>query len=163
MLFVIHDIFISYVLQKATIANEQYGSPTQRLHAIIKDFVSVFDTYKAHLTVFYQESLYLQPEYNKVVKEKRNRFRKIIKQVVTDGVNTGEFRKELSVDITTMAILGMVNWTYKWYQRSGENNIEEIAELYVDLIMHAVRHDNLQSSEEYKQFLLKTTSESDRK
>src|SRR5690625_5422248 len=46
LLFVIHDIFISYVLEKATIAYQTYESPTKRLQLIIKEFVSVFDRYK---------------------------------------------------------------------------------------------------------------------
>lgn len=138
LLFVIHDIFISYVLEKAKAASMQHYSPAKKLRAIVKDFVSVFDIYKPHLTVFYQESIYLQPAHEIIVKKKRTEFKEIIKQTVKEGVASGEFRKELSVEITTMAILGMVNWTYKWYQRSGENNIEEIADYYIDLIMHAV-------------------------
>lgn len=138
LLFVIHDIFISYVLKRATKTDQQYLTPTERLTYIIKEFVSVFDIYKAHLTVFYQESNYLKPEHERIVRRKRNEFREIIKQVIQDGVDSGEFRNDLSVEITTMAILGMVNWTYKWYQRDGENDIEEIAEFYIDLILHAV-------------------------
>lgn len=116
----------------------QHDSPAKKLRTIVKDFVSVFDIYKPHLTVFYQESIYLQPEHEIIVKKKRTEFKEVIKQTVKEGVASGEFRKALSVEITTMAILGMVNWTYKWYQRSGENNIEEIADYYIDLIMHAV-------------------------
>ena len=49
-----------------------------------------------------------------------------------------------------MAILGMVNWIYKWYKKSGENTIEEISDVFTDLILHAVltpektnnKHDN---------------------
>src|SRR5699024_9489314 len=138
LLFVLHDIFISYVLEKANLADEQRRSAMERLHPIIKDFVSVLDIYKAHLTVFYQESLYMKQAHEAIVNKKRNDFRKIIKNTVADGIENGEFRSSLSVDITTMAILGMVNWTYKWYKQSGKNNIDEIAAYYIDFIMHAV-------------------------
>lgn len=148
LLFVIHDIFISFVLERATIGNEKYKSPTKRLDSIIADFVSVFDVYKAHLTVFYQEYNYLEPEHEAIVKNKRNRFKGIIKQVIQDGVDNGEFRKDLSVDITTMAILGMVNWTYKWYQRDGEKTIEEIANYYIDFMMQAILTDIAPPEEE---------------
>src|SRR5699024_11550778 len=122
--------------------DEQNKTAMERLHTIIKDFVSVFDIYKAHLTVFYQESVYLKPEHEAIVKKKRNDFREIIKKTVVDGINNDEFRPSLSVDITTMAILGMVNWTYKWYKQSGKNNIDEIAAYYIDFIMHAVLNEN---------------------
>ncbi|WP_249869641.1 TetR/AcrR family transcriptional regulator [Oceanobacillus saliphilus] len=143
LLFVIHDTFITHVLEKATAANKLYQSPTKRLQAIVKDFVSVFDLYKAHLSVFYQESIYLKPQHEVVVKEKRHQFKQIIKQAIRDGKDSGEFRETLSVDITTMAILGMVNWTYKWYQKSGINTIEEIGDMFVDLILHAVLKPDL--------------------
>jgi hypothetical protein len=61
--------------------------------------------------------------------------------VIEEGIATGEFRGNLSPDITTMAILGMVNWTYKWYQRNGEKTINEIADCYLDLILHAVLNE----------------------
>lgn len=142
LLFVIHDIFITYVLERAASSNQQSLPPATRLRSIIKDFVSVFDIYKAHLTVFYQESIYLKPEHEEIVKRKRQKFKGIIQSVIREGVDTGEFRKDLSIEITTMAILGMVNWTYKWYQRSGEKSIEEIADYYIDLILHAVLSDS---------------------
>ncbi len=141
LLFVIHDIFITYVLERAYHANQQNRTPSERLRTIIKDFVSVFDIYKAHLTVFYQESNYLKPEHEEIVKKKRHEFKEIIRSVIQAGVDSGEFRSDLSVEITTMAILGMVNWTYKWYQRDGEKTINEIAEYYIDLILHAVVAD----------------------
>ncbi|WP_156856489.1 TetR/AcrR family transcriptional regulator [Oceanobacillus sp. AG] len=138
LLFVIHDIFITYVLERAIKANEQNVPPKDRLRLIIKDFVNVFDIYKAHLTVFYQESIYLKAEHEEIVKKKRNKFKTIIQNVIEEGIAVGNFRRDLSVDITTMAILGMVNWTYKWYQRNGEKRIDEIADIYTDLILHAV-------------------------
>lgn len=138
LLFVIHDTFISHVLEKAVNASTTYHSPTTRLRKIINEFVNVFDIYKPHLSVFYQESIYLKPRYEKLVKEKRSQFKQIVKQAIIDGIKCGEFRENLSVDITTMAILGMVNWMYKWYHKSGENTIDEISEIYVDLILHAV-------------------------
>ena len=141
LLFVIHDIFITYVLERAIKANEQNLPAKERLRLIIKEFVSVFDIYKAHLTVFYQESIYLKAEHEEIVRKKRNEFKTIIQNVIEEGVTNGAFRHDLSVEITTMAILGMVNWTYKWYQRNGEKRIEEIANIYTDLILHAVTGD----------------------
>ncbi|MCF3942330.1 TetR/AcrR family transcriptional regulator [Oceanobacillus alkalisoli] len=148
LLFVIHDIFITYVLERASKANEQNLPAKERLRLIIKDFVSVFDIYKAHLTVFYQESIYLKTEHEEIVRKKRNEFKTIIQDVIEEGVITGDFRSDLSVEITTMAILGMVNWTYKWYQRNGEKRIEEIADIYTDLILHAVsENENIRMGE----------------
>ncbi|MBU5266385.1 TetR/AcrR family transcriptional regulator [Virgibacillus proomii] len=138
LLYVIHDTFITYVLEKAMYAINMYESPTRKLRAIIKDFVKVFDIYKPHISVFYQESIYLKHEYEVIIKEKRDCFKKLIFHTIKEGQECGEFRKDLPVEITGMAILGMVNWTYKWYHPTGKNTIEEISEIFVELILHAI-------------------------
>ncbi|MFD0951400.1 TetR/AcrR family transcriptional regulator [Virgibacillus natechei] len=154
LLFVIHDTFITYVLKKAIIATKTYQSPTKKLQAIIKDFVKVFDLYKPHISVFYQESIYLKPKYERLVKKKRDQFKEIIKQAVYEGKESGEFREDIPVEITTMAILGMVNWTYKWYQQSGAKSIDEIGDIYVDLILHAVLKNETVASTAYDELLI---------
>ncbi|WP_188455639.1 TetR/AcrR family transcriptional regulator [Virgibacillus oceani] len=143
LLFVIHDTFISYVLEKAIIANETYDSPTMKLQAIIKDFVKVFDLYKPHISVFYQETIYLKPQYEQLVKKKREKFKLLILDSIREGKASGEFRQDMSVDITGMAILGMVNWTYKWYKQNGAKSIEEIGDIFVDLILRSVLSEEM--------------------
>lgn len=154
LLFVIHDTFITYVLDKAIIANKTYNSPTKKLQAIIKDFVNVFDLYKPHISVFYQETIYLKPEYEALIKKKRDQFKQIITSAIREGKAENEFRGDLSVEITTMAILGMVNWTYKWYKQEGTKSIEEIGDIFVDLILHSVLQIETLHSDSYKDVLI---------
>ncbi|PAV29395.1 TetR family transcriptional regulator [Virgibacillus profundi] len=154
LLFVIHDTFITYVLEKAIIAKETYQSPTKKLQGIVKDFVKVFDLYKPHISVFYQENIYLKPQYEILIKKKRDQFKQMVKQAIIEGKKAKEFREDLPVEITTMAILGMVNWTYKWYQQSGLKTIEEIGDIFVDLILHAVLQPETISSKRYEEVLI---------
>ncbi|MBM7552611.1 TetR/AcrR family transcriptional regulator [Thalassobacillus pellis] len=138
LLFVIHDTFITYVLKEAKAANEIHQSPINKIQAIVKAFVRVFDLYKPHISVFYQESIYLKPEYEKQMKRKRDAFKQMVFQVIKEGQESGDFRRELPMEIVGMAILGMVNWIYKWYQRDGKYSIDQIADVYVDFILHAI-------------------------
>nr|GGG77787.1 hypothetical protein GCM10011398_23710 [Virgibacillus oceani] len=130
-------------MEKAIIANETYDSPTMKLQAIIKDFVKVFDLYKPHISVFYQETIYLKPQYEQLVKKKREKFKLLILDSIREGKASGEFRQDMSVDITGMAILGMVNWTYKWYKQNGAKSIEEIGDIFVDLILRSVLSEEM--------------------
>jgi AcrR family transcriptional regulator len=138
LLYHIHDVFITYVLNKAQDAYKNYHTPTERLCAIIRSFVKVFHLYKPHITVFYQESTYLKPEYSQKINEKRDEFKQVIFRVIREGIAAGEFRPDLSVEITGMSIIGMVNWTYKWYKPDGPMTIEQIASHFTDLILHSV-------------------------
>lgn len=154
LLFVIHDEFITYVLEKATIADETFSNPTKKLQAIIKDFVKTFDLYKPHISVFYQETIYLKPAYEMQIKKKRDQFKHIMMNALREGKEAGEFRDDVPVDITAMAILGMVNWTYKWYKQSGTRTIDEIGAIYVDLILHAVLKADSVSGDAYQEMLI---------
>src|SRR5690625_7096337 len=60
LLYVIHDIFITYAMENAYAADRLYSKPTARLQAIIQGFVGVFHLYKPRLTVYYIESNYIQ-------------------------------------------------------------------------------------------------------
>ncbi len=154
LLFEIHDTFITYVLEKANHAFEEYERPLDQLYGIIQVFVRVFDIYKPHITVFYQESNYLKPNYEEEIKEKRDQFRLLLRSVIEDGIQRGEFRKELPVNITVMSILGMVNWTYKWYRKKGEYTIEDIANIFTDFILHSVVHSSMLEEARTKGYLL---------
>ncbi|GGJ84984.1 hypothetical protein GCM10007063_04400 [Lentibacillus kapialis] len=158
-MFVIHDAFITYVLEKATMATEMFSDPTEKLQAIIKDFVKTFDLYKPHISVFYQENIYLKPEYENRIKKKRDQFKDIVLHTLREGKEAGAFRADLSVDITTMAILGMVNWTYKWYTYSGAKTIDEIGSIYVDLILRAVLKADSTSGSTYENLLINSVRE----
>ncbi|RWZ60373.1 TetR/AcrR family transcriptional regulator [Halobacillus fulvus] len=136
LLYVIHDTFITYVLKEAQAANIVHTSPVEKIQAIIRSFVHVFDLYKSHISVFYQESNYLKPEYEINMKGKRDQFKHLVFDVIREGQATGEFRKELPAEITGMAILGMVNWIYKWYRKDGTYTIDEIADVFTDLVLH---------------------------
>lgn len=155
LLYVIHDYFISYVLRNAETVIASTVTPTVKLHHIIQSFVKVFDLYKPHLSVFYQESIYLKSPYVERIKEKRNRYRNIIYQVLEEGMSKGEFRMELPVTITAMSILGIVNWMYKWYKKDGSFSIEQIAHIYGDFIFQAIWTEEAKQHPAYQTYRLK--------
>ncbi|MBT2755274.1 TetR family transcriptional regulator [Mesobacillus foraminis] len=156
LLFYIHDLFISYVLDKAREAYDNFDTPVSRLCAIIQSFTKVFDLYKPHITVFYQESAYLAREYQQLINEKRDEYRKIILQVISEGQSNGDFRSEVPAEISTMSIIGMINWTYKWYKKDGALSIDAIALIFNDLILHSLITEKGMKDKAAETYLLKS-------
>lgn len=138
LLYHIHDVFITYVLTKAKEAYDQMPTPVSRLCEIVLSFTKVFELYKPHITVFYQESTYLKADYQRQINQKRDDYRSIIIRVIREGQKSGEFRTEVPAEIIAMAIIGMVNWTYKWFKKDGELSIETIAAIFNDFILHGL-------------------------
>ncbi len=154
LLYTVHDSFITYILDKAEDAYNRYTTPAERLYETIRSFVMMFELYRPHVTVFYQESLYLSSDYYDAIKQKRRRYKDMMFRVVEEGKACGEFRQEIPVPITSMAIFGMTNWTYKWYKESGQYSIQEIANIYADLVMNAVLTKEASVKPEYARFFL---------
>ena len=138
LLYEIHDLFISHVLKETKKAYEENDTPIDKVSALLFAFTNVFDVYQRHITVFYNESAYLPPEYKNIIKEKRTEYQKLIEQVIEEGKESGHFRPEISTTITTMAIIGLVNWTYKWYRQNGSLTMEQITHHFNDLILRGV-------------------------
>jgi AcrR family transcriptional regulator len=155
LLYTIHDSFITFVLDKAKDAYERYNTPAERLYETVKSFVMMFDMYRSHVTVFYQESLYLAPDYFQSIKNKRDQYKEMMFKVVKEGIELGEFRPELPVPITSMAIFGMINWTYKWYKSDGRYSIEEIGGIYADFVMYSILTKEALDKEDYQRFFLR--------
>lgn len=138
LLYEIHDLFISHVLKETKKAYEENDTPIDKVTALLFAFTNVFDVYQRHITVFYNESAYLPLEYKNIIKEKRKEYQKLIEQVIEEGKEGGQFRPEISTTITTMAIIGLVNWTYKWYRQNGSLTMEQITQHFNDLILRGV-------------------------
>ncbi|MFC5560325.1 TetR/AcrR family transcriptional regulator [Ureibacillus thermophilus] len=149
LLYEIHDVFISYVIEKAELSYKENHTPVLKLAAILHSFIKVFDMYKPYITVFYEESAYLNEEFKQIINEKRDRYRKLLEKVISEGQQSGDFRKELPANIVTMAIIGMINWTYKWFKQDGPLSMEEITAIFKDLILRSIVTE--QGLEEAKQ------------
>lgn len=157
LLYTIHESFITYVLIKADEVQSRYDTPAERLYEIIRSFVRMFEVYRPHVTVFYQEGKHLSSGYFKRLEAKRDEYKNTMFQLVENGIEEGEFRKELPVPITSMAIFGMMNWTYKWYKSSGLYSLQDIANIFGDLVMNAVLTDEARKQQKYQRFFLNST------
>lgn len=158
LLYTIHDSFITYVIDKAVEAHDVNETPAEKLYETVRSFVKMFEVYRPHVTVFYQESVYLSPEFYENIKKKRKKYKDLMFKVVQEGKEAGEFREELPVPITSMAIFGMINWTYKWYKAEGEYSIQEIADIYADLIMHSVLTEEARKNPDYQCFFYRSSN-----
>ena len=56
-------------------------------------------------------------------------------QIIRDGVETGEFRAELDIQVASYGLLGMLNWLYKWYDPQGRLSVQEVAKQFTSLAL----------------------------
>src|SRR5690625_5477333 len=80
--------------------------------------------------VFFREIRHLNNTNILQIKEKRNKFRLKIENVVQEGIKVKEFKTELPADMITFGILGLTNYSYNWFDPSGEISPDELARIF---------------------------------
>ncbi len=138
LLYEIHDVFISHLLNETKRVHIEYSEPVDLLFNMLKSFTKIFEIYQRHITVFYEENAYLLPEYKMIIKDKRTKYRQLIEKVIDVGKKRGQFRDNISTTISTMAIIGIINWSYKWYRPYGSLTMEEIITYFNDFILRGM-------------------------
>jgi len=92
--------------------------------------------YKDHINVYLSETRSLstenQKKYNIKRKDYEGYFDKIIKEVQAD--ETIDLFKGLDTKLVRLAILGMCNWTIKWYSDKGSMEPQDIYKSFYRLI-----------------------------
>ncbi|MCB1465171.1 MAG: TetR family transcriptional regulator [Nitratireductor sp.] len=75
----------------------------------------------------------LGPVYNKG----RRDIYEFYVRIIADGIASGDFR-ELDPKIAAFAVIGMANWTSRWYSPSGSHSPEEIGEIIAEMALHSL-------------------------
>jgi hypothetical protein len=56
-------------------------------------------------------------------------------QILREGIESGEFRADLDIQVASYGLLGMLNWAYKWYDPKGRLSIQEVAAQFTSLAL----------------------------
>jgi AcrR family transcriptional regulator len=67
----------------------------------------------------------------------RDRFEGVLRGVVEEGIQAGEFR-EVDPKVAVFAILGAVNWIARWYRPGGELRPGGLGEAFADYLLHGL-------------------------
>lgn len=104
----------------------------------------------AHLKVFHRYpdiySIYLFEKLNTINQEAATKvdqigrdIESIWKILLQEGIEEGELKADIDVDLTTKAILGMCNMTLIWFDVNGRLTIEQTAQQFTHLIFDGLK------------------------
>jgi len=68
----------------------------------------------------------------------RDQYEALFRKVIANCVK-GKLFRPVNVKITTLILLGMMNWLIHWYREDGPMDIEEIASVFSDLFLKGPR------------------------
>lgn len=118
-------------------AAEGAGTPTERLHRGIIDFTHVILSKQANIAIFFREEKNLTKEALDDINALRKQFDRLLSQLLREGVAAGEFHLA-DIDLTSLAIGGMISWAYAWHRPGGRLALADLCERMADLTLQMV-------------------------
>jgi AcrR family transcriptional regulator len=135
LLFLVLDEYMTYALERARLIYHGDYHARWRVGLFVHDILDAVDRYQAHVTVFFQEYKSLRPEDMRRIESKRREFRELLCKTLQLGMADGTFRRDLDVSVTSLAIIGMASWCYRWYRQDGRMSAAQIADHLLALVM----------------------------
>lgn len=121
-------------LERGELALNADGSAGDRLRALLIGHVETATQHLEASTVFLNEWRYLSSDLRDHIQAKRDRYEAMVREIVEEGVTTGEFRADVDVRFAATLVLSAGNWTYTWYRRGGDLTPTEIGERFAELV-----------------------------
>jgi AcrR family transcriptional regulator len=137
ILVLIHREFMELVFAKAEDPARANLEPAARLAEFIADIIELMDSHRGHVRVFFEHHRELPRAAKRMIVAERERYQAMVRSTVEAGIAAGQFR---AVDsrLATLALFGMCNWAYQWYDPDGRLQPKHIAKTFADYLFHGI-------------------------
>lgn len=125
------------VLHEMQTAVADQPNPVEKLKAFARFHVTNHIDYPDDVFLAYMELRSLEEPGRANVLGLRDAYEKVLRDVLSDGIGTGEFNVA-NPDIATRALLAMLTGVTVWYKMDGRLRREEVAETYIQLALQSV-------------------------
>jgi TetR/AcrR family transcriptional regulator, cholesterol catabolism regulator len=113
------------------------GTATEKLQALAREFMLAVLANQAHIAIYNREEKHLLPEASAAINVMRREFDRKFCALLEEGVESAEFVVD-DVQICSLAIGGIVSWSYVWYRPNGRLTQEQTADRVADLVLAMV-------------------------
>jgi AcrR family transcriptional regulator len=113
------------------------AAPVRLRQAITAHILTIAD-HLDELTVFLHEVKSLGPKRREIIQAKQNRYERIFREILRDGVHSGELR-DVDPRLGGFMILSACSWLYNWYRPDGPYRPQDIAAGFADMILRGLQ------------------------
>lgn len=113
------------------------GSATDKVATLAHDFMLAVLENQGHIAIYNREQKHLSDEDNAAIDEMRREFDRKFCALLGEGVATGEFVVE-DIQLASLAIGGVISWSYVWYRPDGRLSREDTARKMTDLVLSMI-------------------------
>ncbi|QHE84827.1 TetR/AcrR family transcriptional regulator [Hydrogenophaga sp. BPS33] len=114
------------------------GGPTHKLRTLAHELMLAVIENQAHIAIYTREEKHLSEDSREGINAMRRDFDRKFCALLDEGVAAGEFSVS-DVQITSLAIGGILSWSYVWYRPEGRLSPEQTANTVADLVLALVQ------------------------
>jgi len=136
ILLAILDIAYPKAMIRLTmLANDEDLSGTEKLKKFIALHMEMVANKGDVLSIYLREEGTLSAQHAKMQDEGRKQYARFLRKIIRQIQREGDSRfSGMSSTIVTNAILGICNWSVRWYKKDGSMNIEAVCQQLYQII-----------------------------
>jgi AcrR family transcriptional regulator len=113
-------------------------SATEKLRRAILAHLEAFDRHYPHLFVYLRERESVKRRFRELIGYSPKEYEQCWQHILKQGIEDGEFRADLDIQVTAYGLLGMLNWLYKWYDPHGRLGVQDVAAQFIALALSGI-------------------------
>ncbi len=120
---------------------EGEGPPEEKLHALTAGVMASYAQYYPQLYVFIREDADVSSEDSQTgvdIVELSRRFDQALVSIVREGIESGTFRDDINPRLAAYGIVGMLNWTHRWFDPNGPVETSDVANTFAVLAVEGL-------------------------
>jgi AcrR family transcriptional regulator len=134
----LNDEFMNGLVEVIEQIAARDDAPLDKLRAVIHQLLNVIADHQAVVTVVLHERGSLPAGAAEAIQVKRDRVDALIDGIIAEGIAAGDI-SAWSPPLIRLAMTGMTNWAYVWYESTGPFSADEIADEFATLLLDGIR------------------------
>jgi AcrR family transcriptional regulator len=117
-------------------------SAREKLRELIEGLLQSYVKHYPYLYVYVQEDMLRLSKdgsaWGKQMIALNHRFDHAVFKIVQEGLKTGDFSSDRDPKLIAAGIIGMCNWTHRWFDPTGQVSSAELARVFSDLVLNGL-------------------------
>lgn len=115
-------------------------APADRLRRAVNAHMRALEENYPELFVFLAENLHvLTIGSDRDIQKNAHEYGVLMTALIEDGIAAGELRNDIDPRLATLGLIGMLNWSHRWYTPNGEKTLPEIGEQFAAVFLDGLR------------------------
>jgi TetR/AcrR family transcriptional regulator, cholesterol catabolism regulator len=138
----LHEVVRDVVAETANNAkriSESAGPAPEKLRALIFSLMRSYAQNYPYQFVYIQEGMAVDSHGDAQLNRLGKQYEAALIDIINGGIRDGSFRNTGDSKIIAYGILGMLNWTHRWFNPSGRLTPDQVAATFADTVLGGLK------------------------